>query len=723
MGLFGSGGKSHKKRTVNFIKLWDEIATAHVYKNNSAYGEVRNANMYTDLMGLYSGEENISFIYSIDGYPKELDLSYRSIIRRECRGDTRISFISMLDKHEIDWNSTQMKAKLRTWKYLEESMDEVDEYNLHLHLGAIDSNDWRKDSLVYLSTAEQRRKRKLFKFRSIMIISGVRGNHFDDTVKEVLKLCKNRNIKLSRIIGDIPEYLEAFSPFSNVYNKKVMDMCGCVALPDEILARFNTYAQGTIGKSGVYWGTDIYSYFPCFKPVKVTTEAPENWLITAETGGGKSYFVKGVIYQLLADYKYNGTIMDIEGFEYLPIADYQGVNDHVVVLNMGEGTGAYFDPVPILITGDDSLDKDMKSLSVSFTLSLFKTLLGNAGSDEWTDIVINDAIALTYTKAGVLDEDMSTWRNSIELTLFDVYGTLKSLLVASNGDNRVINTVFSSSLYEESSQFTTKKAKNDVNTLITSNKDYQLAIELCIAKLSRYFEEDGIRASIFSKRIDITDIKDAKLVICSFGMAGKSPDNVDQIQMALTQLYAAHISHLRSIFSRQVGKFNFKVWEEFQRWTGFPGSTKTISTALTGGRKLGDINIIVTNDVRKILENDRFGIFGNITSFAIGCIVDADVRDELCSRLTIPHMKYDLDTIALNNKDLASYIEGDTLLTNPYRRAFLIGLDKTVFTVSKMSIPKGLAQSSLFRTGITLQDKKKKDDKKKESDVVFDEEV
>lgn len=704
--FLGNKGVDHKKRTVNFVELWDEIATAHVYKNNSNYGELRAANLYVDMLGLYSGEDNVTYIFSIDGYPRELELSYRSTLRSICKAGTRISFISHLDKHSIDWGSPQMKAKLRTWRTLDAETGEVDEYNLHENLALLDSQDWRKDSLVYLSTAELRRKRKMFKFMSLMLVSGIRGKEFNDTIKELLSLCRVMNIKVSRVLCDIPEYLEVFSPFSNSFNKKVTDQCGCVTLPDELLARFNTYAQGIVGKKGIYFGTDIYSCFPCLKPVKKTTESAENWLITAETGGGKSYFIKGVLIQLLADEYYNGTIMDVEGFEYTPMACYMANHDEVVILNMGEGTGAYFDPVEIILTGDEKLDADMKSLSTSFTLSIFKTLLGMSGNDEWVDIVINDAIALTYSGAGVLDEDPSTWGRSAGLTLYDVYERLKSFIVVGNTDvNRAVSNMYNTSMYEERAGLGDAMTKNDVNRLITSNKSYQEAIELCIAKISRYFEKNGIRASLFRERIYLDNVKDAKLIVCSFGMAGKAPDTVDPIQMALMQLYAANISHLRSLFSKHAGKYNFKLWEEFQRWGEIPGSEKAIATALTGGRKLGDINMIITNDVGKILDNDRFSVLNNITSFAIGCIVDSDTREQLCSRLSVPHMLYDLNTIAENNKDLTAYIEGDTLLANPYMKSFLIGLDSTVYTVSRMSIPKGLRDSDIFRTGITLKSK------------------
>lgn len=696
--------RDHKSRTVSFIKLWDEIITAHLMKNNSNYGEVRTKNMYVDLLGFYSGEDNVTYVYSIDGYPRELEISFRTTLRRMCKPGVRISFISPLESHSIDWHSSQMKARLRTWRMIakEESERTIDAYNLYDNLSQMDSTEWKKDSLIYLSDAELRRKRKMFKFRSVMLISGHRGQDFNDSVKEITNMCKTLNIKISRVIGDVPEYLKVFSPFSNTFDNKVLDQCGCITIPDELLSRFNTYAQGMIGKEGLYWGTDVFSSFPCLKPVKRTAETAENWLITAETGGGKSYFVKGLIIQLLALSEYNGTIMDIEGFEYTPLANYLNRNDNVVILNMAEGTGAYYDPVEITITGDPKLDADMYSLSSSFTLSLFKCLLGDTQKqDEWVDIVINDAVSLTYAKAGVDAADMSTWQNSAGFTLYDVYNTLKSL--KTNGDSkRAVTAMYSQSLYEEKLGIGNALTKNDVNRLITSNDGYQKSIDMCIAKISRYFEPNGIRAHLFRKRITIDDIKDAKLVICSFGMAGKAPNTVDPIQMALMQLYAANISHLRSIFSKQEGKFNFKLWEEFQRWGGFPDADKTINVALTGGRKLGDINIIVTNKVVEMLENDRFGIFSNITSIAIGCIWDAQVREELCERLTITQMLPELDTLVTHNKDLNAYVDGDTLYSNPYSKAFLIGLDKTVYTLSRMSMPKSLRESKIFRTGVDI---------------------
>ena len=56
-----------------------------------------------------------------------------------------------------------------------------------------------------------------------------------------------------------------------------------------------------------------------------------------------------------------------------------------------------------------------------------------------------------------------------------------------------------------------------------------------------------------------------------------------------------------------------------------------------------------------MLDNDRFSIFTNITSVAIGCIWDAKVREELCNRLTIPQMLPELDRLVTENKDLTAF--------------------------------------------------------------------
>ena len=472
---------------------------------------------------------------------------------------------------------------------------------------------------------------------------------------------------------------------------KVTKMIGNTVLPDEIIARFNTYDQGRIGEKGIYWGTDIYSGFPVLKEVKRTTETAENFLFTAETGGGKSYFVKNIIIQLDADPRFTGTIMDIEGFEYIPYANFLGRHSEVVILNMAEGQGNYYDPVAIALTGNEDLDKDMLSLSSSFTRSLLKVLVGDYKNDEekskWISSIIDESVSVTYTKAGVT-EDTATWGNSANLTLHDVYKNFVDL-------------------YEQAIQY--KYAVEEGEVKPTAKDNYRLnleyisALDSAAASLRTYFEKfenGGVNSKVFKQRISLKSVIDAKLVVCSFGLAGKSEANIDHTQLALTQCYAAIISQVRSLFAKSKGKFNYKVWEEFQRWGRMEGSEAVLNSALTGGRKNGDVNIVVTNKVSEMLgSNDKFGIFENTTSFAIGAIGDANVRKGLCEALSIEDISFELDKLVIKHKRGKS---GVNTFSSIYDKGFLIKLDKSVVSLVKVSLPDELAGSDLFRTGVSL---------------------
>lgn len=700
MSFLGALRKQRPKRTVNFITLWDEILSARIDKNQSLKGVVRSHNLYADNNGLYSEENNVTFLYSIDAYPPRLEIDFRSVLRDQCDENARISFISVFDKHRIDWKSTAVRARLNTWKVIDSDVDDkmIDEYNMYSNISDVDDVSRRRNSLIYLSNASIRRKRKLFLCRSIMLVSGVRGKKFDEANDAILTACHDMGLTVRRITGDIPDYLKTFSPFSNMYDQDIYNKTGSLVLTDELLARMNTYAQGVVGRLGVYFGTDIFSCFPCFKPMKRTSETAEMILIIGEAGSGKSYFTKSIVAQMLADSRYNGTINDVEGDEYLGFIDMLGGYDACVVLNMAEGSGKYYDPVPIIMTGRKSLDEGMYALSTSFTLTMFKCLVGRAVEDLWVDSVLNDAISMVYNKAGVDASNMDTWHRANECTIYDVYNNIKDLKSAT-GASILGSDTSGSSLYnvyrgEDVTQ------KDDVRRMLSSNQEYQAAIDKCISQLSKYFEPTGIKSKIFKERISTDEIKDSKLVICSFGMKGRSEETVDSVQMKLMQLYAANISHLRSVFSAACGKFNFKVWEEFQRWGRFPGAESTINVALSGGRKLGDVNIVITNKALDLLNADSFGVFSACTSFAIGAIPDAKAREELCRRLSIPEMVTELDSIDSNNKDLDAYVDGDTDLTNPYKKSFLLGLDGTAYTIARMSLPYELSNSPLFKTGV-----------------------
>lgn len=653
----------------NTIGLYDDLLYTLLVSNSSRYCRYiprEQGKIGLDFLGSYD-DDNVNFYYIIRQLPQDLLIDWKDRLRSECRNGVRLTFVESLERHTIDWESPQMKSRLRIYRQLREDTDnkDIDAYNMHNAIKDLARQRWIESSLLYLAEADKQRGRALLRTSIIMVISGKKGEDFDDSVKLIEEHARHIGITLERVLFEIEDLISSYFPFSRKFNKDIGDRVTKRVLTDEIYARFSVYNQGTLGTKGAYFGTDIYSKFPVLKEVKAKDDAAENWLITAETGGGKSFFVKALILQLLG-MGYNGTIMDIEGIEYIPLANYVSHNSKVEFINMGEGTGKYFDPMEIAEeTGIEEIDSDAKKMSINFATSIFKVLLGKAyDEDIWMDTVINDAITEVYRNHGVTD-NRKTWHLSKGLTLFDVYDVMRGL----------------------------ERFRDDEN--------YMSAVKQAVAITSKYFEEDGTRASLFSERIKVSDIIDADLVVCSFGMAGKSTQAVDEVQMALMQLGAAQLSHQRSIFSKAQGKFNFKVWEEFQRWGKFPDSDKTIGVALTGGRKLGDVNIILTNKLSELLNDDLFGVFDNITSFLVGAIGDEKVREEFCKRLSIPLMKPELDLLATAQKNNEDGKQGDSI----YQYAFLCGLDRSKYGLVKMLLPPEVSGSKIFKTGVSVSSK------------------
>lgn len=678
LGLWGKGG--FRKYWRETISLYDDMYFAAKTKNNSAFGrELPHVpdKVGVDFVASYDGEKMV-YYYVLKSFPRHLLADFKEIIRSCCRQGVRVNFITTFKPHMINWNSTEMKNRLRVLSRVDEERQnkEVNAFNLHSIIGTMDKQAWIRDSLSYLSLASVRRGRSLFRLSMLMMVLGDRGEDLDISVRSIEKVTSDLGLNMERVLYDIPDVIGHFSPYKRMFTKESMAIIPELVITDEVASRFNTYDQGTLGALGVYVGSDVYSLYPVLKRFKARDDAAEVWLITAETGGGKSNFVKDILLQLIA-HGVNGTIMDVEGLEYAPIANFLSNDYKVLTINMAEGTGRYIDPLEIPEpVGLPEIDDAAKTFATNFTLAYFRTLLsGLPDNNGWLDIAINDAVSQTYADAGVTD-DKSTWYKSKGLTLFDVYRKFYQL---------------------QESEY-------------RNNDEYLDALEQAIAVLDRYFSPLGLRRSLFRERVNISDIIDARLVVCSFGMAGKSEQSVDPVQLALMQLGAAQISHQRSLFSYMQGLYNFKVWEEFQRWGNFPGSDKTIGVAVTGGRKLGDINFIITNNVADLLKADRFAILGNITSFLIGAISDRNVRAELSRRLSIEHMLDDLDAIAKSKKpdDAEDYGTEDDSAEDPLTFAFLAGLDRSKYSVVKIMNPPEIRSSKLYKTGVSTP--KSKDD-------------
>lgn len=687
------GKKSNTKPNLPWWVLWDKVYGAYIRMSDSLTYPQRNHLFYTDDRSLMSGQDNVTVFFTIDAYPVTLPMDFHNLIRSVVQGQTQVSFVSFNAPTRIDWSSPEIRNRRRNYARIskESASKEIDSFNYQENIGEISRQQHIADSVAYLSDITTARDngeaiRQLFDSQAYMVVSGKRGKDFDNDLKRIQSCCASLDLTITRVTRNLPDFIKAFSPTS-IASSTIRSTVGNYTLPDEILSRFATYDQGMIGSAGVYMGTDLYSDYPILKVFKRSDTDAENVAILAETGWGKSFTAKTVLFQLATLPRVRSTIFDFEGTEYGPFATFFAARDNVVVLNMAEGQGSYFDPVAVITTGDssvDSLASNLFGLAKNYTLSVVKTLIGEQvlRDKAWASAILDEAVANVYSSVGALESDPSTWGNTKNLTLFDVYEFVKashpSLLLDS--DHRKVN------------------------------EEYRLASDLVIYRLRRYFEppeRGGVMSHVFRHKVDLQEIVQAKMVVCSFGMESRSTEQVDPVQLALSQISAANISHVRSLFCKKEGMFNLKIWEELQRWAEFPGAESILKVAVTGGRKMGDINFLISNEPRLFLGiGAKLDIFSNLTSFMIGGISDATVRADLAKALSVEYLSEDLDAMAEHAGNLENFNSldaSDAEVRSRYHRSFLMKLDKSVATIGKISLPVEIAKSDLFRTGSSVK--------------------
>lgn len=710
--LFNDG--TNGKR-LSAIPLWRSVIHDILSKDASEEGIVRDHNLYATANTLYSGRKLVTYLYTIDGYPHQLVMNSREGIRGFVSGSTKVAFISTLENEYINWESASMRSKMRTWQKTERELkdEEQDAHNFRENMGKLDTTNHRQKSIYYLVDADTKRRRRTFIYRTMILVSGERGKLFDDQVEKIESYMKlSLGITANRVDRKLSEFLRAFSPFSAGMTDTIKKEVGKNVLTDELIGRMSSYSQGRVGTGNFYMGTDVISKIPRMHQFRRDPESAENIICCAETGGGKSYYIKTLLLQFIGSNDYNVTINDIEGDEYFPLAEFTGEgDDDVLILNMGEGSGSYFDPTEITFNDIEiAIENNAYAASSSAVSSIFKTMVYRNG-DSWGSTIIDNAVARSYLRRGVRSDAASveTWSLSAGMTLFDIFNEIERLYRV------VVGRIAPESEQDELSVSQYK-----------SNAKYSDALDYVYSKTSNYFHRDGSKRSMFTKRITMDQIANAKLVINSFGLKGKSPAQIDQTQLALSQIYAAHISHLRSLSSKEQGRYNVKVWEEFQRWGTIPGSEDTLNTALTGGRKLGDINIIVSNKLSEIVNNSNgFGILENTQSFAIGAIGESSIRAQFCMKKGIENLLPELNSIYTETKsklkqsqfvDANLSGDGDEFESmvaskesgegSPYEQAFLVFTPGDETTVTKMKLPMAIAKNDLFRTGVDIKKNK-----------------
>lgn len=634
-----------------------------------------------------SSETIISKYFIITGFPDWMSPQFMDTIRNRCiLPGVRIDFYIYGQPHKIRWESAEMRNKMTIWKnYADQHNEEINVFEYRAKRDASLARDRIMWSTKYLNEAELDFKRTTLRASFIVKISAKRDDesiiNLSRAITQYKNLCAVSDIKTKELRVNMIDWLQTIGIFSLRSIREVMGKFSKKVLTDDILANFNSYKQGRVGTDGVPLGVDVSSKSFVMKKFKANPDAAENWLVSAGTGGGKSYWVKTLLTYLLAD-GFIVTVMDYEGDEYYNLANYikAGNPEDVKVISMGKGSTLYFDPMEIpMLTGDPDIDDDLKEQAISYVLAYFRVMsCGLEGTmDRAQERVVSTAIRRVYDSAGVTD-DKSTWYRSKGLRVSMVYDELKDMV--------------------ESKEFVDESTDN------AKHKSLVQMVENC----SVYFEEGEAKSGTFKNPMSINELFKARFIVFSFGMKGATKSQMDPIILALKQLSVANISIQISNYCKYVRHcFNVKVWEEYQRWGDARGSADIISNAMTGGRKRGDVNIIITNDLAAMLDDNNpinKTISQNIQSYAIGKIDDSSVRTTFCQKFGLMELEPELKRIAkANTLDSASSSGGKYGSSgNRYKFAFCLVLDNGKKAVAKVLLPPELRQSKIFKTGVDV---------------------
>jgi hypothetical protein len=636
-----------------------------------------------------SSEEQLTKYFMISKFPDFIQTRLIDTIRSRCMtSGVKINFYFYADPHRINWESAEMKSRMGTWrKYSQEHAGPIDVFAYREQRGESLARNRIIQSTKYLNEAELEYKRSFLRVYFIIEISAKRDEtslaNMAETIRLLKDLCRQSDIKLSELRVNMIDWLRAISPFCLHPAREMNQKLARKVVTDDILANFNSYRQGRVGTKGVPLGIDILNSGPVMHKFREDEDAAENWLVSAGTGGGKSFWVKTLLTYLLAD-GFIVCVMDYEGDEYNNIANYirAGNPDDVKIVSMGKGSTVYFDPCEISdLTGDPKVDDDLKESAVSFIISIFRVIVAGLDKDltKEEERVLSLAIQRMYDTAGVTD-DKNTWKRSKGLRLHDVYNEIKDMV--------------------ESKELVDSEA---------DNLKHKAAVSI-VDSSSVYFEPGEAKAGTFKQPMPANELYKAKFIIFSFGMKGADNNSMDPTILALKQLSVAYVNILISNHCKYVKHcFNIKVWEEFQRWGMMSSSASVISNVITGGRKRGDVNFIITNDLAAMLDDENElakRIRQNIQNFAIGKISDSTVRQDFCRKFDQQDVLGALDNIAKAHTAVQSGTEKTSGAQSRYKNAFCIILEDGKKATVKVLLPKALLKSSLFKTGVDIQEDK-----------------
>ena len=691
-------------RHIDLIKMWDDVYDEYRSRYNPERALASNRRLYMDSNFTYSKVQNVTAYYVVDELPPEFEMGYRATFRTMVPEGISMNFIEDNEIFELNWDDPKVKTRLSV---LDEVSDKTQEeaqttsrYNAHKYVKSRQKDERLAMSIDYANdaTMSDQDKRYLYKVRVMIVITGQRSEEFTRVLKDFERMCEHRTgLQVRRVTGVIADTVSDFSPFSAEMTKESKRKIRSTFTSDELRAQWHPFEQGIVGYGTTYLGTNIETHSPVFHQFKRDVTDAEIVIILGMSGSGKSYLMKLLATQLAANDNMIMTINDYEGGEYKGLGVLLEKDFPVVSLDLGMGSGRYLDPVPLVPTGDEEMDLTLFTRSRKNVIDLFRAVAGGEtlSTYPWIRLIIERGVDLFYSSKGV-SQDVSTWSNLAGCSIYSVYEYLKEyrpsfddLLVSVTEDDKKV-------LQEEDIRELYK------NALQAFQADRLYFLET----FGSYFDKSKKLNNYFTKPVYLSDIIDAKLVICDYNMRGVPESQLSELDAILIPMNAATVAYYRTVYPFARGLYNVKIWEELQRFSSLPNAVEILKTPITGGRKAGDINIVASNDPAKLVEKDEYSLFANYTLAMVGKIKSPTYQEKVCQALGIMDLSDELAEIgAVIEEDEGLTAGYDEVHSDPYKKAFILKLNSGESAVVKADLPKYLSDTPLFRTGVLAQAK------------------
>lgn len=648
------------KHIIKFIKkiketvgMYDFMISQMIVGQISTDERVESNKIHIGYSSIES-KNRVKAYFIITRVPEEISVALCADIRNLRGGEASIDFCIKMKAYSIDWESADMKNKLKVWEGFKNRTSNSSVWDRKSQAEQ-EKGIRLMESVDYLNKAEKR-NRQLVRVNIVISVSADRGTTFvEETVENFKTYSKLYGVGIERVDCIV----DKMPIISTMCRRKSGRMGkGELRVTDEIASKLTGIYQGTIGDHGIPLGVDVYSKEVVLRKFKDGGEVSDNWLIAATTGGGKSFFVKSLLMYLLAS-GLTLCIMDYEGDEYNGLANYirAGNREDSLIIHMGDKDEYYVDPMPIpKLYNVESVDKTLKEYAIRNTLAYFNVMMGGASITQRK--IISTAIGRVYASFKVTD-NRETWGNSKKARIGNVYEEL----VAMDTRREMVNA----------DEFNRKNVE----------------LQAIIDAISVYFEPGESKYGSFSNSISLEEVNKAKIVVFSFGTKGANKSILDSTVIQLKQLSVAFLSNQISNHSKYVKKTcNVKVWEEIRRWSDIEGAESIIVDAAAGGRKRGDINLFITNNVEDLIDVSNgiaSTLIQNVENVALGRIKGEGIRAELLKQLGREYMSEELKHIAKDKGGM-------------YQNSFCIDTVEGIRCVAKAQVHGTVAKSNIMKS-------------------------